>query len=95
MTEEFYDASAALVAEKVKYTINLLRAETRGLAEKHNADLSFIIHRLDELEKCRQDHETRLRAATEGVTQFKSMISFVSLAATLLSIISILLTLFR
>jgi hypothetical protein len=54
------DDQAALVAERFSHAIDLLKAEQK-----------LINTRLDRLEKESDDHEQRLRAATDGVTQFK------------------------
>jgi hypothetical protein len=51
---------AALVAEQFSHAVDLLRSEQK-----------LINSRLDRLEVDSGDHEQRLRAATDGVTQFK------------------------
>ena len=94
MNDEYIDPSAQLIAERVKHTINLLRADNRSLKQTHESDREFALHRLDQLEKCQQDHETRIRTSTNGVTQFKAMISLTSFIAVILSIISTLIVIF-
>jgi hypothetical protein len=54
------DQEIALLAEQLKRAIDRLHAEGRLSAQ-----------RLDALEKAAADHEARLRAVTDGVTQFK------------------------
>jgi hypothetical protein len=60
-----------LVAEQLRHTINLLRAELEQArqVQAHYQELAEI--RLKALEEQARDHEIRLRAATDGVTSFK------------------------
>ena len=96
MTEsETLTASARLVAEKIRHTIDLQRADLRAIRDRHTADHDFVTHRLTTLEKCQDDHETRLRSATEGVTQFKAMITLTSVLATIISIVAMLITILK
>lgn len=62
---------AELVAEQLRRAIDLLRAELLHQQQelKHLHELAD--HRLSALENLANDHEARLRSATEGVTQFK------------------------
>ena len=50
----------------------------------------MINHRLNYLEKQVEDQETRLREATEGVTQFKVRSGLTSAGSGILSILAIL-----
>ena len=50
----------------------------------------LIEHRLNNLEKQGEDHEAQLRAATEGVTQFKVRSGLTSAGSGILSILAIL-----
>ena len=54
------EVEAELIAEQLRHTINLLRAE-----------LKMANHRLNTLERQSQDYEQRLRALTDSATQFK------------------------
>lgn len=65
------DPEALLIAEQIKHTVDMMRAEIAGLRSDiaHIGDIAN--HRLTNLEKCQDDMESRLRAATDGVTQFK------------------------
>ena len=50
----------------------------------------MINHRLNYIEKQGEDHEARLREATEGVTQFKVRSGLTSAGSGILSILAIL-----
>ena len=50
----------------------------------------MLEHRLNYLEKQGEDHEARLREATEGVTQFKVRSGLTSAGSGILSILAIL-----
>jgi transposase-like protein len=56
------------------------------LNQEHLKEL--IEHRLNYLEKQVEDHEARLREATEGVTQFKVRSGFTSIISGILSILA-------
>jgi hypothetical protein len=58
------------------------------LNQEHLKEL--IEHRLNYLEKQGEDHEARIRAATEGVTQFKVRSGLTSAGSGILSILAIL-----
>ena len=58
------------------------------LNQEHLKEL--IEHRLHYLEKQGEDHEARLRAATEGVTQFKVRSGLTSAGSGILSILAFL-----
>jgi hypothetical protein len=86
------DQSAALIAEKLSHTIDLLRMEQRNTQKEleHYKELSS--HRLQELEEARKDHEDRLRSLEESSTQFKFLVSL-GAGGGLLSIIALIKTL--
>jgi hypothetical protein len=60
-----------LIAEQLKGAITSLRAEIKAIAAEQGHQYEFTSHRLKQLEEMVKDHETRIRAATDGVTQFK------------------------
>ena len=62
---------AALIAEQVKHALDLLRAEIGALQTEQACDQLMTDHRLAALEALARDHEERLRAASDGVVQFK------------------------
>ena len=71
------EVEAELIAEQLRHTINLLRAE-----------LKMTNHRLNTLERQSQDYEQRLRALTDSATQFK-MLAGLATGGGLLSIIAL------
>ena len=72
---------AALIAEKFSHALDLIKDEQR-----------LINTKLERLEKTSDDHETRLRSATEGVTQFKVWSGLTAGGAGIVSIIALLRT---
>jgi len=76
-------------------TINDLLEDLTTLINKgfsdQSSNLELISLRLDRIEESLKDHETRIRAATEGVTQFK----FFSGGSGFLSLISIIKSFFE
>jgi hypothetical protein len=60
-----------LIAEQLNHAVDLLRADIATLRTDLAHDRKLSAYRLDLLEGQTKDHENRLRAATEGVTQFK------------------------
>jgi hypothetical protein len=64
-------SEADLIAEQLRHTIDLLRAEIAQLRQVQEHDREMSAHRLRALEEQARDHEARIRAATEGTTQFK------------------------
>ncbi len=65
------ETQAELIAEQMRHANALLRAEIDALHAEQAHTREFFEHRLRTLEEQGKDHELRLRAATEGVTQFK------------------------
>jgi hypothetical protein len=80
-------AESELAAE-LRHMIDLLKVEVKKLETEleHSKELSE--HRLKQLEKCTEDHETRIRAATDGVTQFKVWSGLASGGSSVMSIIA-------
>ena len=62
---------AELIAERLTHAIDLLRAELNLTRASQDQEFELIRHRLCDLEKAREDHETRIREAASGVTAFK------------------------
>jgi hypothetical protein len=60
-----------LIAEQLKGMITSLRGEIKTVAVEQAHQSEFNNHRIKELEEQVKDHETRIRSATDGVTQFK------------------------
>lgn len=65
------DEQSLLIAEQLRHANSLLKAELAGLRLELEHLRSFNQHRMDGLERQVSDQESRIRAATEGVTQFK------------------------
>ena len=65
------EEQAALFAEQIRHALDLLRAEVNALRAQHEHDMDMCHHRLGSLETASRDHELRIRADTDGVTQFK------------------------
>jgi hypothetical protein len=80
----------ALITEQIKHGLDLMQAELRAMRTQQEHDRQMVNQRLEELEELSRDHETRLRAATDGVVQFKvwsggsSLISLAALVRTFL-----------
>jgi len=98
---------ADLIAEQLRHTIDLLRAESkeRELAlESEIALLKAELRRVEDgqkhlvemtdtrvrrLEGQTEDHENRIRAATDGVTQFKVWSGLISGGSSLVSVVAL------
>ncbi len=72
------DTQARLIAEQIGRIADQLNArmaaieaELRHYRELEQEQVAGIRTQLSDLRKVTDDHETRLRAASEGVTQFK------------------------
>jgi glycerate kinase len=65
------DPQAALIAGQLRHMVELLKRDNAALSKEleHQKELSRF--RLEALERQAADFETRIRAATEGVTMFK------------------------
>ena len=69
--ESGLNSEAALIAEKMRHTIDLLKAEINALKTEQLHQRQMADHRLQQLEDAAKDHEARIRQLTEGVTTFK------------------------
>ena len=65
------DTGADLIAEQLRHTIDLLRADLAAARQVMEHDRELTGLRLKALEEQGRDHETRIRDATDGVTTFK------------------------
>ena len=83
------DLSGQLVAAKLHHTIDLIRNEIEATKALQDHYKQFTDHRLKQLEDEVKDHEQRLRAATDGVTQFKMWSSLANGGTGLLSVIAL------
>jgi hypothetical protein len=81
---------AELVAERLGRAVDLLRAEIAELRAAQAHDRELCDQRLGALEHQGEDHEARLRTATDGVTQFKVWSGLASGGSGLLSLAAFL-----
>ena len=84
------DLSGQLVAAKLQHTIDLIRNEIEGVKTLQMHYKEFTDHRLKQLEEDVKDHEQRLRAATDGVTQFKTFHTLASGGSSFLSFLALI-----
>jgi len=84
------DKFAALLTEQLRHANNLLQARIRTLEARLSHQQAMNDQRLGMLEQQISDHETRIRSATEGVTQFKLFSGLVSGGSGLMSLVAIL-----
>jgi len=89
MSEEGFDSQAALVAEQLSHTIDLMRADIKSIrTDQQHAD-ELANHRLTSLERQVLDFEQRIRSLQESATQFK-LLSSLAIGGGLLSLISLI-----
>lgn len=86
------DKSVALLTEQLQHANHLLQAQIKALEVKVAHLQAMNQQRLATLEEDTRDHETRIRAATEGVTQFKLFSGLASGGSGLMSLIALLRT---
>jgi regulator of replication initiation timing len=89
MAGDLNELSGGLVAEQLRHTIDLLRAENAALRVELNHFKEISEQRLAPLEEAAKDHELRLRTLTDSATQFK-VLAGLSTGGGLLSLISLL-----
>lgn len=86
------DKTAALLTEQLQHANHLLQAQIKALEGKVGHLQAMNEQRLAALEEQARDHETRIRAATEGVTQFKLFSGLASGGSGLMSLVALLRT---
>jgi hypothetical protein len=88
MNEE-QDFQAALIAEQLRHTLDLLKGELRLLQSdtRHASELTET--RLARLEAQAADFETRLRTLTDAATQFR-LLAGLATGGGLLSLVALL-----
>ena len=86
------DKSVALLTEQLQHANHLLQAQIRALEVKVTHLQAMNQQRLAALEEETRDHETRIRSATEGVTQFKLFSGLASGGSGLMSLVALLRT---
>lgn len=86
------DLEGALIASQLKHTVDLLKAEIRRLRDELEHQKDIATRRLNSLEAIGEDHEDRIRAATNGVTQLKVWAGFSTGGSWVVSLIALLRT---
>ncbi len=84
------DKAAALLTEQLRHANALLQAQIKSLEARLAHQQAMNAQRLAMLEEQIRDHETRIRTATEGVTQFKLFSGLASGGSGLMSLVAIL-----
>lgn len=84
------DKAAALLTEQLRHANALLQAQIKSLEARLAHQQAINAQRLAMLEEQIRDHETRIRTATEGVTQFKLFSGLASGGSGLMSLVAIL-----
>ncbi len=84
------DEEIALIAEQMKRAVDRVRADMDALRATQSHDREMNDRRLSALEARADDHELRLRSATEGVTQFKIWSGFASGGSGIVSLVALL-----
>ena len=79
----------SLLGEQFKHIVDVMDAKLDRIELNQIHLKEMINHRLNYLEKQGEDHEARIRAATEGVTQFKVRSGLTSAGSGILSILAI------
>ncbi len=83
-----------LLYEQLTHTLDLIQNEINALRTEIGHHREMIGHHIEVLEKQSLDHETRLRDATNGVTQFRLWSTLSSGGSALLSITALIRTFF-
>ncbi len=84
------EKTAALLTEQLRHANHLLQGQIKTLEIRLAHTQRLNDQRLALLESQIRDHETRLRAATEGVTQFKLFSGLASGGSGLMSLAAVL-----
>jgi len=84
------DQTSQLLTEQLKHLNTLYKARIDALEEKLRHTKEISDHRLATLEALTQDHETRIREATQGVTQFKLFSGLASGGSGIMSIVALI-----
>ncbi len=84
------DESTALLTEQLRHANALLQAQIKTLDARLAHQQAMNQQRLAMLEEQIRDHETRIRTATEGVTQFKLFSGLASGGSGLMSMVALI-----
>jgi len=80
----------ALITEQMRHALDLMRAGIDALQTQQSHDRQMSDQRLAALERTAADQEQRLRAATEGVTQYKVWAGLAGGGSSILSVLAML-----
>lgn len=83
-----------LIAEQIKHIQTFYNGRLSSLEDRITSQRDFYEHRIKILEEQIRDHETRIRTATEGVTQFKLFSGLASGGSSLISLAALVKTFF-
>lgn len=79
-----------LIAEQARHALDLLKADNEALRAELGHYRELTDRRLGRLEQALDDHESRIRASTDGVTQFKVLAGLASGGSGLMSLAALL-----
>jgi hypothetical protein len=82
------DQDIELIAEQLRRANALLRADLDALRAELEHQRAFIDHRLRSLEESSRDHEQRIRAASDGIVQFKVWSGLANGGSTLVAVVA-------
>lgn len=88
------DEGSELIAEQLRHTIDLLRAELNAIKAEQKHKSEFYEHRITSLEDSDKDHETRLRSLQDGVTSFKVWSGLANGGASIVSLFALFRSIF-
>jgi hypothetical protein len=86
------DKTAALLTEQLRHANDILQSQIKTLEARLAHQQAVNHQRLTALEEEIRDHETRIREATAGVTQFKLFAGLTSGGSGLMSLLAMLKT---
>jgi hypothetical protein len=88
------DENIELLAEQLRHTIDLMKAEVSAVKRQAEYDRELMVHRIQQLEEARKDHESRLRTLQDGATSFKVWSGLASGGSSVMSLAAIIKTFF-
>lgn len=87
------DSSAELVAEKLRHTLDLIKAENDALRTELSHQRELNNHRLTALETQGRDFENRIRSLQDSATTFKTWSGLANGGSSILAITAFIRTL--
>ena len=86
------EGEGALIAEKLKRTIDRLEMENQRLKAEKDSELQMVNLKLDALIVAKNDHEQRIRSLQDGVVSFKVWSGLTTGGAGFISIVALVRT---